>query len=87
MASQTLKGTGMDLLGGRMQRQATGRRACQVQGRRLAVRVSAKQGATVPPAWPKRVVVPEVEPRDGPKVSTISPIPTAAQSPWPPLPT
>ena len=43
-------------------------------GRVRAVRVEAKQwaskgGVLIPPAWNKRVVVPEVEPRDTPKVS------------------
>lgn len=43
-------------------------------GRARAVRVEAKQwankgGVLIPPAWNKRVVVPEVEPRDTPKVS------------------
>lgn len=42
-------------------------------GRVRAVRVEAKQwaskgGVLIPPAWNKRVVVPEVEPRDTPKV-------------------
>lgn len=30
--------------------------------------VVAKQYSGPPPAWPRRVVVPEVQPRDGPKV-------------------
>jgi hypothetical protein len=42
-------------------------------GRVCAVRVEAKQwaskgGVLIPPAWNKRVVVPEVEARDTPKV-------------------
>jgi hypothetical protein len=42
-------------------------------GRARAVRVEAKQwankgGVLIPPAWNKRVVVPEVEARDTPKV-------------------
>jgi hypothetical protein len=42
-------------------------------GRVRAVRVEAKQwaskgGVLIPPAWNKRVVVPEVEARDTPKV-------------------
>jgi len=44
-------------------------------GRARAVRVEAKQwaskgGVLIPPAWNKRVVVPEVEARDTPKVSS-----------------
>ncbi|GBF99000.1 1-deoxy-D-xylulose 5-phosphate reductoisomerase [Raphidocelis subcapitata] len=39
----------------------------RVQRSRGRLNVSAKQYSGPPPAWPKRVVVPEVKPRDGPK--------------------
>lgn len=35
--------------------------------RRASVVVQAS-GVTVPPAWPRRAVAPDVKPRDGPKV-------------------
>jgi hypothetical protein len=35
---------------------------------RTRLSIAAKQYSGPPPAWNKRVVVPEVEPRDGPKV-------------------
>lgn len=56
-----------------LQQKAVGQRAFLQKGRRAVVRVSAKkQDAGPPPAWPRRVVVPEVEPRTTPKVSSSS---------------
>jgi hypothetical protein len=44
---------------------ASGVRAPRSRG---ALNIVAKQYTGPPPAWNKRVVVPEVQPRDGPKV-------------------
>ena len=48
-------------------------------GRRLVVSVAAQKEALnshgPPPAWPRRVVAPEVEPRSTPKVTNNSPPP------------
>jgi hypothetical protein len=50
---------------------AHGGRPSSRSTRRSCVRVAAEQqrgGVTVPPAWDRRVVVPEVQPRNTPKV-------------------
>lgn len=47
---------------------SSGVRASGRVSRGNKLNVVAKQYAGPPPAWPRRVVVPEVQPRDGPKV-------------------
>ena len=58
---------------------AAGLRAKQSRAPRL--NVAAKQYSGPPPAWPKRVVVPEVQPRDGPKVRRAADVRTCAAPP------
>lgn len=49
---------------------------------RTRLNVVAKQYTGPPPAWNKRVVVPDVQPRDGPKVRiAVGTVPLALQMP------